>query len=115
MQRSAKRSSIPDIFWIAVTCLTTRWIFIPVGIALYTSLGMFLFVYIHPLAIFVAPAIMAVYALWLEDKRLKAIYEPYEHQADSNMQHLWTTHHMELKKLMDEYIELLEKRDENKE
>jgi hypothetical protein len=89
--------------------------YIPVGIALYTSLEMCLFVYFHPLSIFVAPAIITVYALWLEDKRLKAIYEPYEHQADPNMQHLWTTHHMELKKLMDEYIDLLEKRDEDKE
>ena len=68
------RESFLEIIWLIKTCLTTFWFWLPILIALYGILEIWMFIAINPLTIFILPAIMSVYAVMIEDKRTEAHY-----------------------------------------
>lgn len=70
------KESLLELFWLIKTCLTTFWFWLPILIALYGVVEIWMFVYIHPFSIFVLPTIVAAYALSIESRRKKAQYRP---------------------------------------
>lgn len=70
----AFRDSLWDILKLIKTCLTTRWFWIPVLFEAYLFLQLWLMFYVHPLTLIILPAILIVYLLWKEEKRLDARY-----------------------------------------
>jgi len=68
------KESFLEILWIVKGCLTTFWFWLPVLFYTYVFLQFWLFFYIHPLTLMILPAILFIYGLFLENKRIKSRY-----------------------------------------
>lgn len=71
--RSLKETII-ELATVAKACLTTFWFWIPPIFAVYMWLQLWLMFFVHPLTLIIVPAILLIYSLISEDKRVKAMY-----------------------------------------
>lgn len=67
--------SFTEILLLIRTCLTSFWFWLPILFSIYFFLQPIMFFYIHPLAIFVIPIIMSLYAIHSETKRVEERYD----------------------------------------
>jgi hypothetical protein len=68
----SNREALLEIIWIIKTCLTTFWFWVPFFIGLIPLFTLWIILTINPMAAFALPAIVAVGALRIDDKRTKA-------------------------------------------
>lgn len=68
------KETIIELATVAKACLTTFWFWVPPIFALYMWLQLWLMFFVHPLTLIIVPAILLVYSLVQEDKRIKAMY-----------------------------------------
>jgi hypothetical protein len=106
------KESISELLWLVKTSLSTFWFWLPILIALCGAVEMWMFVFIHPMTIFILPAIVAAYALFIEDRRIKGRYrafgakhggEPFPIGATLEFTPNW-----DAKQRVDEYLRVLE-------
>jgi len=110
------KESILEDFWIMKTCLTTSWFWIPIVFAVYVPFQLWMFIFIHPLSVFVVPSMLCIFAVREEDRRVKAQY------ADPRTKLLRPTHLLgtgpeviaeyEVEKRVKEYMQLIKKRED---
>lgn len=66
------KESILEICWIIKTCLTTIWFWVPILVGAYVSIELWMFIVIHPLTILIAPILICIYAIAIQEKRTKS-------------------------------------------
>jgi len=66
--------SVVEILAVVKACLTTFWFWLPVLLSASIYINLYLMFAVHPLVIVVLPAVLMVYALIYEEKRIKAQY-----------------------------------------
>jgi len=55
-------------------CFTCFWFWLPVLFAVYFFVQLWMMFFIHPLTIFVLPAILSIYSMLQEEERVKLQY-----------------------------------------
>jgi len=110
LEVSNKENSVDDFLVISWTCLTTKWCWLPACISLYVSIGMWIMVNVHPLAVLALPAIVTLYAFWNEDKRLKAMYGLDRVGKQNASPPIFAGLQRRTDQLVDEYIRILEEK-----
>jgi len=60
------------------TCLTTFWFWLPILYAFLVFFHLWMIFYVHPLTLFIFPGGLALYSVYLDNKRTKARYGPTE-------------------------------------
>ena len=101
---------IKDAFAISGAVLTSKWIWVMVGFALYFIIQPLLMLAISPLTVLILPAILIIYMILNEDKRTAAQYSLKKKVVETTQ---WN-----VTKSVDEYIKILTKTpilDENRE
>jgi hypothetical protein len=68
------KETIIELATVAKACLTTFWFWVPPIFAVYMWLQLWLMFFVHPLTLIIVPAILLIYSLVQEDKRIKAMY-----------------------------------------
>lgn len=111
-------AEIKEIFTIMKVSLTTFWFWVPVLYAAYFYIQFWMLVYINPLTILILPVIISLYAVYLEEQRLKAKYDFDEMKTLSTSQpsgkNLTVTQcKWKIEKLMAEYLHFLKKKEKN--
>ncbi|MEM2614792.1 MAG: hypothetical protein QXO15_11325 [Nitrososphaerota archaeon] len=109
------KEEIYEILYLVKVCLTSIWFWLPVLFAIYMYSQLLIF-FIHPLLLLVTPAIISIYALLQEKKRLKARYEMGERKILSASDPLGTKPHAPTSKnvieeIVEEYVRFLKKKD----
>ena len=66
------KESFLEIWWVVKTCLTTIWFWVPILVGVYVSFEIWLFIFVHPLSILIAPVLIAIYAVTIQDKRARS-------------------------------------------
>jgi len=83
-QKQTFKQSAVEILLLIRTCLTSFWFWLPVLFAIFIYLQLFMFFYVHPLVIFIVPAILSLYAIRQDKKRLEARYDLKKNSARSD-------------------------------
>ena len=96
---------IRDAFWISKLTITSPWLWLMVGFGAYICIMPWMMFAIHPLSVFIIPAILIVYLIMSEDKRLAAQYALKKKDGLTPGAVTWN-----VKKSVDEYMLLLNKR-----
>lgn len=114
-EKQSLKESIIEVLAIAKTCLTTFWFWVPSIFALYIYFQLYLMT-INPLLLVIGPAIIIVYALIWEEKRLKAQYGIKDFKVLRSSDPLFAaprkvTQDIEIEQLVEEYERLIEKPD----
>jgi hypothetical protein len=92
---------IKDAFAITGVVLTSKWLWLMVGFGVYFILQAWLMFAISPLVLLVLPAILIVYLIVNEDKRIAAQYSLKKQVVDTTR---WN-----VSKSVDEYIKTITK------
>lgn len=101
---------IEDAFAITGAVLTSKWIWIMIGFALYFLIQPLLMFAISPLTVLILPAALIIYLILSEDKRTSIQYSLKKKSIDTTQ---WN-----VSKSVDEYIKTITKTkilDENRE
>ena len=69
------KKELKEVVVIMKTSLTTIWFWFPILYAIYFFIQFWMMIYIHPLTILILPAILFIYALYLEEKRVEVAYD----------------------------------------
>jgi hypothetical protein len=110
------RESFLEIIWIIKTSLTTFWFWVPVLVGIIPLFELWIIITFNPLAAFALPAVVAAGVLIIDDKRTRARYQmgdknnPVIHPVGTGSEFLanW-----DAQKKVKEYLEALDKKDEN--
>lgn len=113
-EKTSVKEEIYEILYFVKTCLTSFWFWLPVLFAIFMYSQLLIFLFIHPLLLLVAPAIISIYAL-LEKKRLRAQYEMGESKILSASDPLGTRPHAptsrnDIEKMIEEYTHFLKEK-----
>jgi len=73
-QEQTFKESLAEILLLTKICLTSFWFWLPVLFSMLVFTQILMIFFIHPLSIFIAPAVVSLYAIFQEKKRLKARY-----------------------------------------
>ncbi len=92
---------IKDAFAVTGAVLTSTWIWIMIGFALYFIIQPLLMLAISPLAILILPAALIIYLILNEDKRTSTQYGLKKKSIDTTQ---WN-----VSKSVDEYIKTITK------
>jgi len=96
---------IKDAFWITKLTVTSPWIWLCVGFGLFICIQPLL-LFTYPLAVLIVPAILIVYLILSEDKRLAAQYGLKKKEGVETAGAVkW-----DVKRSVDEYLQILNKR-----
>lgn len=68
------KAFVVEVFWIAKTTVSTLWFWVPIAYALYFIIQLWMIFYIHPLTAFGVATILALYGIWLENRRVMKRY-----------------------------------------
>lgn len=68
------KEDILETFLLIKICLTSFWFWLPILYACYLFFQYWIMIHIHPLTIFILPAVLIIYLLTQEDKRIKTTY-----------------------------------------
>lgn len=68
------KDSFLEVLWIVKCCLTTFWFWLPILYMAYFFLQLWMVFFIHPLTVLILPAILCIYGIRQEEKRIKAKY-----------------------------------------
>jgi hypothetical protein len=92
---------IKDAFAITGIVLSSKWLWLMVGFGVYFILQVWLMLAISPLVLLILPAILVVYLIMSEDKRMAAQYSLKKQVVDTTQ---WN-----VSKSVDEYIKTITK------
>ena len=92
---------VKDAFAVTGTVLSSKWLWLMVGFAVYFILQMWIMLAVSPLALLVLPAIIIVYLIVSEDKRTAAQYSIKKKVVDTTQ---WN-----VSKSLDEYVKTITK------
>jgi hypothetical protein len=92
---------IKDAFAITGIVLSSKWLWLMVGFGVYFILQVWLMLAISPLVLLILPAILVVYLIMSEDKRMAAQYSLKKQVVDTTQ---WN-----VAKSVDEYIKTITK------
>jgi hypothetical protein len=96
---------IKDAFWITRLALSSPWIWLCVGFGLFIIIQPLLLL-TYPVAVLIVPAILIVYLLMSEDKRLAAQYGLKKKEGVTTAGAVkW-----DVKRSVEEYMQILNKR-----
>jgi hypothetical protein len=73
-EHESLKESIVEIFQIVRACLGSFWFWLPVGFAVLVYAQILMFFLINPLTILIVPAILSVYVIRQEKRRLHGRY-----------------------------------------
>jgi hypothetical protein len=90
-----------DAFAITGVVLTSKWLWLMVGFGVYFVLQIWLMLAISPLVLLILPAILIVYLIMSEDKRMATQYSLKKKVIDTTQ---WN-----VSKSVDEYIKTITK------
>jgi len=90
-----------DAFAITGVVLTSKWLWLMVGCGVYFMLQSWLMLAISPLVLLILPAILIVYLIMSEDKRMAAQYSLKKKVVDTTQ---WN-----VSKSVDEYVKTITK------
>ena len=103
------KESVIEILLLTKMLLTSFWFWLPVAFLMFLYLQILMFFFIHPLTVLIAPAVLSLYAIRLERKRLASRY-PLGFPKDIN-----SLHHLEnwnpVEKRVEEYQELIQEQE----
>lgn len=68
------KESIIETFFLVKMCFTCFWFWLPVLFAAYFFIQLWMIVFIHPLTLFILPAILSIYSILQEEERLELQY-----------------------------------------
>ena len=68
------KEDIIEILLLIKSCLSTIWFWIPVLVAAYFYVQLWMIFFIHPLTLLIAPLILSIYSMLQVEKRAKARY-----------------------------------------
>lgn len=110
------KEEIYEILYLVKVCLTSFWFWLPVLFAIFMYSQLLIFLFIHPLLLLITPAIISIYALLQERKRLKAQYKIRERKILSASDPLGTKPHAPTSKnvveeIVEEYVRFLKKKE----
>ena len=63
-----------EVLLIAVACLTSFWFWLPAFFAAYMYFQLWMIFFVHPLTILIVPFVLAIFAMLVEEERVKAQY-----------------------------------------
>jgi hypothetical protein len=96
---------IKDALWISKLTIASPWLWLMIAFGVYITLMPWMMFAIHPLSVLIVPAILIVYLIVSEDKRLAAQYSLKKKDGSTPGAVHWN-----VKKSVDEYMQLLNKR-----
>jgi hypothetical protein len=96
---------IKDAFLISKLTITSPWLWLMIGFGLYIVIMPWMMFFIHPLSVLIVPAILIVYLIVSEDKRLATQYSLKKKDGSMPGAVKWN-----VKKSVEEYIQILNKR-----
>lgn len=112
-ERQSFKESLLEILYIVKACLGSFWFWLPPLFAVYLYLELYL-LFVSPLLALIGPIITIVYALFWEEKRVKAQYGIKDVKVLSSSDPLFSqprrTTSVEVEKLVEEYEKLIKKR-----
>jgi hypothetical protein len=73
-QQQSLWESVVEILQIVWACLGSPWFWLPVGFLIFVYAQIMVFFFVHPLTLFIVPAILSFYAVRQERKRLRSRY-----------------------------------------
>lgn len=114
------KESFIEILIITKVCLTTFWFWLPVLFAAYMYFQLWIVFFVHPLTILILPVVIAVFATFLDEKRVSSQYELEKVKLLSASDPLganpeWKKVRFDVEKVVREYKESLEKAEEKQE
>ncbi len=68
------KESFVETWFLVEACLTSFWFWLPILYAAWFFIQLWMIFFIHPLTIFILPAILSVYSILQEEERLKLQY-----------------------------------------
>ena len=66
--------SLFEVLLITKACLTTFWFWLPPLFAAYMYFQLWMIFFIHPLTILIVPVVLAIFAMIINEERVKAQY-----------------------------------------
>ena len=63
-----------EVLLIAAACLTSFWFWLPALFAAYMYFQLWIIFFVHPLTILIVPFVLAIFAMLVEEERVKAQY-----------------------------------------
>jgi hypothetical protein len=67
--------SLIEILTVIKTCLTTIWFWLPILYVFVFLFHLWMMFYIHPLTLFLFPSALAIYSVYVDNKRTKTRYD----------------------------------------
>lgn len=96
---------IKDAFWISKLTISSPWLWLMMGFGVYIILMPWMMLAISPLSVLILPAILVVYLIVSEDKRLASQYSLKKKDGTAQGAVKWN-----VQKSVDEYMQLLNRR-----
>lgn len=96
---------IKDAFWIGKLTISSPWLWLMIGFGVYIILMPMMMLAISPLSVLILPAILVVYLIISEDKRLATRYSLKKKDGTAQGAVKWN-----VQKSVDEYMQILNKR-----
>lgn len=66
--------SFVEVLVIIKVCLTTFWFWLPPLFAAYFYLQLWMIFFVHPITILLVPAVVALFSMFLEERRVRIQY-----------------------------------------
>ena len=68
------KDSFLEVMWIMKNTLSTFWFWFPIIYMAYVFVQLWLMFYVHPITLAILPAVLIIYGVRLEDRRVKLRY-----------------------------------------
>lgn len=115
-EKQSLKESLLEIFYIIKACLSSFWFWLPPLFAVYMYLELYLLC-VSPLLVSIGPIITIIYALFWEEKRIKAQYGIKDFKVLRSSDPIFSmpqnvTNRKQMEELVEEYKRLVKKRPE---
>jgi hypothetical protein len=115
-QRQRFKESLLEIFYIIKACFSSFWFWLPPLFAVYMYLELYLLC-VSPLLVLIGPIITIIYALFWEEKRIKAQYDIKDLKAMRSSDPMFSMPHnatnkKQIEELVEEYKRMIKNRTE---
>lgn len=119
LEKQSLKDSIYELLYLSKVCLTSFWFWVPPLFALFVVLELYM-ICINPLLLIVGPAVIIVYALVWEDRRVRAQYGLKEVKLVKSSDMLFSAprkveQDVDVERLVKEYTDMVKKKGETAE
>lgn len=96
---------LKDALWISKLTVTSPWLWLMLGFGVYICIMPWMMLAIHPATVLIVPAILIIYLVVSEDKRVATQYSLKKKEGTASGAVKW-----DVTKSVDEYMQVINKR-----